>query len=474
MTKPNIIIIVLDALRAQNLGIYGYHIETAPFLSRLSRKGVVFTNAYATTDQTDPSFTTILSGRYPLVHGIIRHGPDLTEREIKTFNATGTKLLQEFLKENNYVTIAIDWLGRWHKRGFDIYASPSELYGKKPLTSPQKISSSIMKLLTHTPNWSTYEKLYHILSRLGYYYDKSALSVFKAATRLLEENIRNLKKPFFMLIHLWDTHTPLHDIPLFLVREFYDGKCSETVKDMAKRIKSKAWRELVLEYHLKGICCVDEVEPRYNAAIRHVDKALFNFITYLEERRLLENTYIVLTSDHGENLIRNGIFIGHGGLFQRVLRVPLIILGPEIPQGKKVETPVQHVDIAPTLLHLVKAETPSNYYFDGRNMLETLETGETLRDYVFAVSSTARKRYAIIEDEIKYVYSPSLEDAMDKYGGIWFNNVEELYDLRVDQDDSYNLVYDKPDIAKEMRAKLISIEKRLIRTRLRLILIVKT
>ena len=88
--RPNVIFIVLDALRSMNLSIYGYNQATSPTLENLSRLGVVFLNAYSTTDQTDPSFTSMLSGRYPLVHGIIRHGFDLSREHLAIFNATQT------------------------------------------------------------------------------------------------------------------------------------------------------------------------------------------------------------------------------------------------------------------------------------------------------------------------------------------------------------------------------------------------
>ncbi len=463
--KPNIVIIVSDAMRAQNLQPYGYNLETTPFLNKFSREGVLFENAYATVDQTDPSFTTILSGRYPLVHGITRHGPDVTREHVDIFYATGTRLLQEFLQKQGYTTIAIDWLSRWHKKGFTIYGSALELKGSLSKIWFSKAVSLTTKILIRASSWRTYKSLYKLFSKIGYCYDKSALCVFDVAWNY----IKRVRKPFFMLIHLWDTHTPLNDIPLFLVKKFYSGECSETVHEMALRIKNREWRRLVLKYHLKGIKCVDEVEPRYNAAIRHVDTLIKEFIEALKELKIFENTLVIITGDHGDNLIRNNIFIGHGGLFQRVLRIPLVIVGPSIPSNKRIKTPVQHIDIVPTILDIVGVK-PKGYYFDGKSLLELLETGNPLRDYVFAVSSTAPKRYALISDYYKLVYSPSIRDAMDKYGGIWFQDVVELYNLRTDNDDRINLVDDLPDIAKELENRLKQIVNRLVKIRLKLMI----
>ncbi len=466
--RPNIVLLVVDALRACNLSLYGYDVETAPFLSRLSRLGVVFTNAYATTDQTDPSFTTIVSGRYPIVHGIVHHGPEVTRSEVRTLGATRTTFLQEFLKQEGYVTVAIDWLGRWHRRGFDLYASASELHGKLPSALSRRLTSVAVKTLALAPSWRAYRALHGLAMGLGVCYDKSATFVLEVAARLIDERLRRLKRPFFMLVHLWDTHTPLDDIPAYLVREFYDGRCTQTVVEMAGRIRNAAWREVVLRYHLKGVRCIDEVEPRYNAAIRQVDMALSEFVAFLDDRGLLDKTCIVITSDHGDNLLRGGVFIGHGGLFQRVVKVPLVMVGPELPEGMVVEALVQHVDIMPTLLQIARVEVPRHYYLDGKSLLETIETGAPPRGYAFAVSSTARRRYMIVKNGYKYVYSPSLLDAMDKYGGIWFNDVEELYDLRVDDDDMHNLVKSDPDVASELRRELCSLIKCLTKRRVRL------
>ena len=468
--RPNVIFIVLDALRSMNLSIYGYNQATSPTLENLSRLGVVFLNAYSTTDQTDPSFTSMLSGRYPLVHGIIRHGFDLSREHLAIFNATQTKLLPEFLAENGYITIGIDWLGRWHRRGFNIYGPASLFVSKRMLGRIPKSSSIILKILTHATDWDTYLSLYKLFRSLGYCYDHISFCIVDAAMNLIKKHVLPKKKPFFILMHLWDTHTPFYDIPKFLLKEFYDGTCKETIHEMVKRIKNEEWRKLTLKYHLKGIKCVDQVEPYYNAAIKHADRAIGKLVEFLKDHKLFDDTIIIITGDHGDNLIRDNIFIGHGGLFQRVIKIPLIMLGLGIPQNRKVTIPVQHVDIVPTLLDIIGIKIPKGYYMDGYSMLEIFETDSFKRNFVFVTSSTARKRYALIEDSIKFVYSPTLYDAMDKFGGIWFRDVKELYDLNKDQDDVVNIVNEYPDIAREMEKKISDIVTKLIRIRTKLMI----
>ena len=108
----NAIIIVVDALRARNLSCYGYSMKTSPNIDELAKEGVLFEDAYCCINTTDPSLTTIFSGKHPSSHGILSHGVQITTEEVREFNKTGTILLPEILKSQGYTTIAIDWLGR--------------------------------------------------------------------------------------------------------------------------------------------------------------------------------------------------------------------------------------------------------------------------------------------------------------------------------------------------------------------------
>ncbi|RLE87466.1 MAG: hypothetical protein DRN04_18125 [Thermoprotei archaeon] len=470
--RPNIVVIVMDALRSQNLTIYGYSKPTCPFMSKLASKGVVFENFYSTTDQTDPSFTTIFSGRHPLVHGIVRHGHNVTKGMVSTFFSTGTMLISEILSRNGYVTVGLDWLSRWHKVGYKYYGSIvdlSKIFRKRAFLArmrPVRLHRKLVEFIASIPYRSVYEKIASGIIKISYFYDKDAFNCFHIAKEIIKE----IGKPFFLMIHLWDTHTPYTNIPKYIVKEFYEEPNGEKIEEMVKRIKNTTWRNLVLRVHLRGIKYVSEIEAKYNAAIKYVDEKLREFYEFLEEIDIVNDTYIIITSDHGDNLVRNGIYIGHGGLFQRVIKVPLIIVGPKIPSGKRIKPYAQHIDLFTTILSLANIKHPKNYYVSGKNLLKAIETEEEIHDYLLVVSSTAPERYALIKDNYKYVYSPTKEKAMDKYGGIWFQSVKELYDLRKDADDRENLVHTSPDLALEMERRLMRAVREMIKTRLKLII----
>jgi len=110
MTKPNVIFIIIDALRADHLSCYGYLKETSPNIDKLAEGGTLFNSCYSCTTATDSSLTSIFSGRYPVSHGIIDHGPRVGQDEIYALSASGTIFLPEILKHEGYTTIALDWL----------------------------------------------------------------------------------------------------------------------------------------------------------------------------------------------------------------------------------------------------------------------------------------------------------------------------------------------------------------------------
>ncbi len=461
--KPNVIVIVVDALRARNLSLYGYHRKTSPFLDKLALKGLIFDNFYSTTDQTDPSFTTIFSGRHPLTHGLTRHGPDVMPEHIGSLMATSTTTLASMLSKLGYMTVGLDWLGRWHRRGYMFYGEPHELVdGPRGISARStRIAAARAKLLALIPTPGLHKKLARLLYGL-----MDAASYFDAATRIL----KTARRPFFLSIHLWDVHTPLDIIPKAYLKIFYHGGCSETVESMASRIRDPTWRRLVLNYHLKGIKCIDEIEPRYDAAIRMVDRMLSDFYEGLEDAGLAEETLITITADHGDNLVRDGVFIGHGGLFQRVLKVPLIMVGAGIESQGRVNFLAQHVDLVPTILDVVGAlDEYRRYHMDGSSLLRIAAGEEEPKSFIISVSSTARERLMIADHRYKLVYSPSREAAMDKFGGIWFRNTIELYDLDRDHDDREDLSDSMLDVRKELERRLIRERRRMMRNRMKLI-----
>ena len=219
MKPKNIILITIDALRADHLGCYGYERSTSPNIDRLAKNGVIFENVFSTVNATDPSLTTILSGKYPVAHGIRNHGEKITEDMVKDFYNRKILFLSEILRKNNYYTIGLDWLGRWHKKGFEYYFG--DYLREKDIVKYKKISSILPDTIT-----KRMKKFYAKFLRRGKPTPTASDLTGKAI-----ELLGNRDKSFFLFIHYWDTHTPYY-APENIYAEFKPNKKGKKLKEL--------------------------------------------------------------------------------------------------------------------------------------------------------------------------------------------------------------------------------------------------
>ena len=176
--------------------------------------GRVFKNAYSTTNATDPSLTSIYTGKYPRHAGLVNHGVRIKPHEIHSLNYS--IFLQEILLAYGYVTIAIDTLHRWHRRGFKYYIDPTQVHIKGGKSVLKKIIHRSIKLE------NLWLKIVPFLSsKRGLFSKPTAKHVTELALYMLKRQA-NYKKPFFLLIHYWDTHTP-YIPPQTIVDRLYEN-----------------------------------------------------------------------------------------------------------------------------------------------------------------------------------------------------------------------------------------------------------
>ena len=442
----NIIFIVGDALRRENLGCYGYKKNVSPTIDQLAKKGVLFKNAFCCSNHTDSSITSMMTGRYPSVHGIHHHGRRVLDEEIRTFNQTGAIMLAEILKAHGFYTIALDWLGRWQKRGFDYYGEEG-LYPTMEAEMEKKIDELAeseemkkqLKILFHRIG-------FHLPGRSGVYYTNQA-------TKFIE---KNPNKNFFLFIHNWDTHTPFDILPDEYRSKYVDSKGKNKVTDMLKKIKDKKWREVVENYHLYKVEYLEQIPGLYDAGVNLFNDSLRALYDMLENKGLVEKTIFVITADHGDNPLVDGIFVGHFGLYDPVIHVPLIITGPGLPEGRQVKQYVQHIDLFPTLLELVGIDY-LGYNPDGVSILDILnDNKKQIRDSTLTSDGAAMKRFAFRTKDYKYIYTVGPKELVipfDTYGNRF---KEELYNLKSDPSERNNLVKTEPLKAKELKKKLLT------------------
>lgn len=429
--KTNLIFIIVDTLRADAL-------RAMPKVKKLAHQGVFFSQAYAGITKTDPSISSIFSGRYPLSIGLISHGQWITQKEEE--NIKKVKLLPEILQENGYQTLAVDWLSRWHARGYDHYS------GK--ILADSESESLIKDKFFYLKYFRKIDRLLLIrflqrdfLTRLAFSslmknpvpYDPANVVVNKAIEYL--ENYS--EKKFFLYLHFWDNHWPY--------------------------IKPRHWQSLLF----------DTVKDRYLTEARFIDNQLGRLFHYLKQKKLFKKTLIIFTSDHGESLDEHGLFTAHQGLYEQVIKVPLIFHGPRLPK-KNIESLVAHVDIFPTILDYLGISLPRN--LDGYSLLPLIKGKKNqVRDFVFFLDvvfgqmkiKKAKRRRGIRMGDYKYLQYLKVDDKSISriFLGPEIEVInEELFNLKKDPQEKNNLadveVSKKEQLKKALMTHLQALKKK--------------
>ncbi len=339
---PNVLLVVLDTVRADSLELYDSNRETMPNLTKLARSGIVFDQARSTAPWTLPSHASLFTGRCPteLSTGWYRpledNIPTLAE-ELAThgFDTGG------FVGNTNYCSYfsGLD-------RGFGTYVDI-------PLTPLRAF------LTTEMGN--------HLLDNADVLHRRfrpqTIPESFKALKPSASEVTDNLldwidhrsepDRPFFAFVNYFDAHDP-YILPEGVPYEL--GGQPKT--DLEWSVLRNWWREpfkirMPPEILTLGI-------DAYHSCIRYIDNQLRNLFDQLDQRGLLDNTIIIVTADHGELLGEQGLF-GHGiSLYEPEIHTPLILLVPEteerVTPGLRVDVPVSLRDLPATILDLLEIE----------------------------------------------------------------------------------------------------------------------
>jgi arylsulfatase len=451
MAKPNLIFVVIDACRADHLSCYGYPKKTSPNLDKLAEDGTLFSSCYSCTTATDSSLTSIFSGRYPVSHGIIDHGPRVAKDEIHALSASGSIFLPEILKQEGYTTIALDWLGRWHRRGYDHYLSDLREKQYRRKTGIARYGKSLVDSMPLKARRLLRRGLRKLKTANKRRYDAEAL------TGKAFHWVSTSGRPFFLFIHYWDVHAK-YDPPKGFVQRAHEPAGAVSIKEIIQTVNNQKRRDY-LAYVAGRARTVGEVIDRYDGAISFVDHQIGRLLRVLEAHHILDNTVIVVTSDHGESLDEHGIFFGHHGLYDQTIHVPLIIRYPgHIPEGKRVDSLVQHVDVTPTILELLGAGANSLSESDGREFTRLLAqdtASEDFRPEIFVEEKFAERKFAIRTRKYKYIMANSYEEGFCRVCGRLHGGIEELYDLYEDPAECKNMAGERPDIPKDLRKRLL-------------------
>ncbi|TET65722.1 MAG: hypothetical protein E3J56_15350 [Candidatus Aminicenantes bacterium] len=437
----NVLFVVIDALRPDVVGCYGYPRNITPNIDKLAKEGVLFEDVYSCSNATDPSITSIFSGKYPQSHGIINHAGRVTQEEIVNFNNSGTILLSEILSQRGYATFAVDWLDRWHKRGFDFYFRDYEK------TRTRKIRAFIRHNFPYLAK--TYSKIKKLRKPERKVPHEDASEVTDVAIKLIEENFR---KDFFLFIHYWDTHTPYSSPEKFankLQKGIHSGLSLEEL--LRKIPKNSKFREVFSDL-MGDAMSADDVIARYLGAVNFVDSQIGRLTDSLHSLGIFDKTMIIITSDHGESLTEHEIYFDHHGLYDVSLHVPLICHFPHFSsKTPKIRGLIQNVDILPTILDILEINREP-FHCDGRSFLPLmLGKKRRIRSSIYAEESFTERKMAVRTENYKYIEAFSEENAVCRYCNVIHGGVRELYDLNRNPEETHNLVQEQLNLRRKLQ-----------------------
>jgi len=439
----NVVVVVLDALRRDRVGVYTDGPSLTPNIDRLAGEGTVFTNAFTCTNTTDPSITSLHSGRDP--EAVVKHhGPFVSEEE--KARAERVQTAPELLQNASvHTAVAGRTLGRWHRNGFNHYPEASlNRYRRRAIG--EKIGMISPRLRDMAGD---------LYERINSVFETEATDEIDDFLGAIDE------RPFYGLIHLMDTHVPYsydpdvvdelltnRDYPDIDLTQFFDRHSDNPYVDETMREYSEPadYEEGLARWFAK-----------YDAAAHLSDEKVGKLIAELDRRGRLANTAVIVISDHGESLDEHGIYFEHHGLYEPEIRVPMIIGGANIPRRRRNEL-VQLHDLAPTILDLFDIE--SDHDIDGQSLYPLITDTDTWdhREHVVFQEANAQRRLGVRTRTHKYIKSGS-DPVLERERGDAFRcgycdtvhgSERELYDLTTDPDEEHNIVDREPDLADRL------------------------
>jgi len=404
----NIIVIGIDTLRADHISSYGYFRTTTPYIDEFSHRSFVFKNAISASSWTLPSFMSIFTSTYPSDHGIknVRMKNEQGESvlvNLKQLNP-GIITLAETLKQNNYQTAAFVGGGSLEGKfgfdnGFDVYKETGNFTGFE-LSIPDSLK------------WLSVQK----------------------------------NKKFFLFIHGYDVHGR------YLTKKNYSGNFTDKNYNgvyTGQREEEIRLANLSLE---QGYVNLSEEDKEfwislYDSKLYDADKRVGTFLSEIEKLGLLDNTIIILLSDHGEELFERNR-IDHGfSLYDELIHVPLIIYVPHSKENNFIDGQVRTIDVMPTIFELtdIKLNNSVQAQIKGQSLVPFMQ-GKFIN--LDAFSET---------DYLYKVYKKSLRKASSwKYIYPIDTSENELYHLKKDPKERNNLIEEENRLDYELEQELFN------------------
>lgn len=391
--RPNLIIVLVDTLRPDHLGCYGYERHTSPQIDALADSSALFLKHYSHASRTGPAVASIFTGLHPRSHGVVN--------PLTYFDAKGT------LSEEQITLAEILSTHGYECYGFSANFNVAPQFG-------------------FGQGFDTYE----------FVNPKTATAINRAAF----EKLKATPEPFFLYLHYMEPHSP-YAAPFPYRLLYADPKYSGPITGSHQQLD-----EIVAGRLSVSAEDVAHLQALYDQEIRYFDDQFGKVLEFLEDQGLREKTVIVFVADHGEEFLEHGSVLHGYSLYEDQLMVPFFIHDPRIKVARHIDAVTRHIDILPTLLTLmdIRYDGP----VQGRNLVPLLRGQEDTATAVpvFAQASLLAvktiKKQSLMADGWKLI-----ETQVPQFR-------EELYHLAVDPNEQQDLISEKREIAAKMRKQM--------------------
>jgi arylsulfatase A-like enzyme len=476
-TRPNILLLGSDTLRADRLTGSGYFRNLTPVIDGLAMRAVRFTDCYVPCARTAPSLASLFTGTWPHTHGV--RDTFVTREQTQLPIAA----LPEILKRAGYRTAIVgDWAASDAEKfpfGFEYKDLPPDQWNIKYLLrqGPKDIR---LFLALFTQN--RFGKIF--LPEIHYLGGHPLTEEVGRDTRRMIGRLSEQDAPFFVVSFMATTHPPFTSkYPYYALysRPEYKG---ESKFGMAKL--RDPWEIIRRQGEPKTEFDLEQIIDLYDGCVKNFDDEVGRILGYLEASGIAEDTIVVVFSDHGFEFFEHGTWgQGNSAVGDFSARVPLIIADPRLPAAQTIVDAVRTVDVAPTLLDLVGLDVPD--YMEGASLAPLMkggaiepqrpafyETGVWLTD--LPGSPAAHLRYPSLADLLevpdkrlgmiclKLEYVDIVIEAKDRMVrlGDWKLSYEpladgplyKLFNIREDAACSQDVIAGNSEVAAQLRALL--------------------
>ena len=457
---PNILILVFDAFSAHHVPLYGYRRPTTPNLSRLADRAVVFHSHYAAGSFTTPGTASLLTGTYPWSHRAVNlQGTVLDEfRDRSLFRSLGDAGYYRLAYSHN---IVVSSLLDQFRADIDHFTLTKELCLQDPYVSQWLFGNDFTpavqaeSLIRRRGDISSSLFLYEVyrlwMSFLERRLNAQRRDLFPRGLPGIEDRVflledamdwtmRQLKampQPFLAYLHFLPPHDPYHARKDFVGR-FADG-----------------WAPAPKPPHPLSAGVTEEflinARREYDEYIAYADAELGRLVDFMQVNGILDTTYVIVTSDHGE-LFERGIWEHITPvLFEPLIRIPLIISKPGQRVRRDVYAPTSCVDILPTLLQVAGIQRPE--WCEGELLPLAADQEAAADRAVYCLDAKgsskfgplAKRTVSLVREHYKIIHYLGYPE---------YDDVYEMYDLNDDPQELRNIYSSRKDIASDLKALL--------------------